>query len=392
MTSLVTTAEDEGSRTPDASHPLTLVYLGSAENDFEGAGRAFMLAPTTKLLRFGRGESLGARASDSRLTVTVPLAWASSAHCELDVRGEDDVVQFVLRDLDSRNGTLVQGRRIVGEVPLRIGQVFEVGRSFWALRLGLSGDDAGGGEGGHVLPPLRHAGPGLDKVARSDVPVLVMGETGTGKEAIARAVHGRSGRTGAFVHLGVSGFDAGQIEEELGQGSRRAPGAARRGRGGTVYLVDVGHLDDRAQTSLLAALERLSSGDSGVRVASGSDQDLRRLVSEGRFRAALYSRLAGFEVRLPALRNRLEDIGLLVRQVGRDGERARLRLSTPALRCMLAHAWPFNREQLHACLTTASMLFSGDTIIGEDAIRDALLSSSGEASHGGQPEPGPLRH
>jgi transcriptional regulator of acetoin/glycerol metabolism len=195
--------------------------------------------------------------------------------------------------------------------------------------------------------------------------------------------------------VSVAAFGSDRIEQEVGQGSRRVPGAARRGRGGTVYLADVGELDARGQAALLAVLERLSTDDDrGVRTIAGSDGELRRLAEQGHFRAELYSRLAGFEIRLPTLRACPEDIGLLVRQLGRDNERARLRLSTPALRHLLGHPWPFNREQLHACLTAASMLPSMDAVVGLDAVRDALRGArqSNVSNDEGESPSGPLPH
>jgi pSer/pThr/pTyr-binding forkhead associated (FHA) protein len=386
----VDTVEEQGRRSPDPSRPLALVHIGSAENDFADAGRMFVLPSLPARVRFGRGDAFGARSSDSGMKVSVPSAWASGAHCELHVRVVAGTVELVLRDLGSRNGTLVDGRRIDGETPLGLDQPFEVGRSFWTLRMAPSGEPGREDDDAFVVPPLRHVPAGLGKVARTEVSVLVMGETGTGKERIARVVHERSGRTGPFVHLGVSGFDARRLEEELGEGSRRSPGIARRGRAGTLFLADVGRLDARAQVSVLAALERLPGGEGGIRVVSGSDVELRDLVARRRFRPELYSRLAGFEVRLPPLRDRLEDIALLVRQIGHDGDLPRFRLTTPAFRHLLGHGWPFNREQLHACLVTASMLPSGETTIGEEAIRDALRSRRTNVSSADSP-PDPRR-
>ena len=389
------TAEDEGRRSADPDDPLSLVYVGSAENDFEHAGRVFALPPSSRV-RFGRGEAFAVAAEAGGLTASVPLPWASGAHCELQARATPEGPRLWLRDLGSRNGTLLEGRRVEGEVPLALGRVFEVGRSFWTVRVqrtgGLSETSA---LFAVVAPPLRHVGSVLERVARSELPVLVIGETGTGKESIARAIHERSGRAGAFVVVGVSAFGPERMEAELGAGSRFAPGAARRGRGGTMYLADVGQLDGRAQVALLAALERLPAGEQGVRVVAGADRELRRSAGKGgHFRAELYSRLAGFEVRLPTLRESPEDIGLMVRQLGHMGDRARLRLSTPALRHLLGHSWPFNREQLLACLTTASMLPSTDGFIGEDVVRDALLGAhrSNLSLTDSEPPSGPLHH
>jgi hypothetical protein len=388
------TAEDEARRSSSSDEPLALIYIGSAENDFEGVGRTFPLPAAPIRVRFGRGDALDVRARGSDLAATIPLAWASGAHCELEVRATSHgTTQLWLHDLGSRNGTLLGGRRVEGEALLELGGVFEVGRSFWAVRQ-QSSCGAAVDEGAKVMPPCRHVGPALEKVARSDLPVLIVGQTGTGKESIAHAIHERSGRSGAFVHVGVSAFRADQLDEELGQGSRRSPGAARRGRGGTVYLADVGGLDARSQAALLAVLERMPAGGQGVRVVAGSDRELRKSAGQGQFRAELYSRLAGFEIRLPSLRECPEDIGLLVRQLGCDGERPRIRLSTPALRYLLGHPWPFNREQLHACLETASMLPSMETAIGEQVVRDALRGArrTSLSSDDGAPLEKPIKH
>lgn len=395
MASLVDTTEDDGRRGAEAAQPLALVYVGSAENDFDEAGRVFPLPAPARLVRFGRGTSLESRGDGQRVDLKVPLPWASGAHCELTIHPANEDVCFRLRDLDSRNGTLVGNHRIEGTAELELGQVFEVGRSFWMLRAFHAGDEVVDEEHAAVVPPLRHVRSVLRKVARSEVPMLVIGETGVGKEGIARAVHERSGRSGVFVHVSVSALSPDRIERELGQGTRRVPGVARRARAGTLYLADVGKLDGGGQAALLSALKRLPvEGEQGIRIVAGTDRDLRDLAGRNRFRPELYSRLAGFEVRLPPLRQRPEDIGLLVRQLCDDESRPALRLSTPALRYALGYDWPYNREQLRGALTAAAVLRSTDEVIEAQVLRDVIRGSRGTSLsiEPSRSTSGPVRH
>jgi len=221
------------------------------------------------------------------------------------------------------------------------------------------------------------------QVAATDTPVLVLGETGTGKERLARAIHGWSARSaGPFVAVNAAAIPEGLVESELfGHVKGAFTGALsdRRGaflaaHGGTLLLDEIGDLPLDVQTKLLRVLqerkvrplgsERVSSVD--VRVIAATHVDLDAAIQAGRFRADLYYRLAVFPLELPPLRDRREDLPqlcevLLQEQAQRTG-RAGLRVSDDALEAMWAYAWPGNIRELANSLERAAILCPGEAI------------------------------
>jgi DNA-binding NtrC family response regulator len=220
------------------------------------------------------------------------------------------------------------------------------------------------------------------------VPVLVTGETGTGKELAARLLHARSARAGRpFVAVNCGALAPSLLESELfGHEAGAFTGAARRhaglfeqAAGGTVFLDEVGEMPPAMQAALLRVLEtrqvRRVGGvemvDVDARVVAATHRDLPALAREGRFREDLLFRLCVLAVDLPPLRERLEDLPALVDAIvaelaGAAGARPPA-LSGLALRRLLGHAWPGNVRELRNVLARAVVLASGDEI-SEDAI------------------------
>lgn len=217
-------------------------------------------------------------------------------------------------------------------------------------------------------PALRELLEELRSAVRSDLDLLLTGETGSGKELIARAIHLSSRPDGPFVALNCAAIPGELLEAELfGVEAGVATGVEpRSGRlvaadGGTLFLDEIGELDGRLQAKLLRVLQErevLPLGASGprkvdVRVVSATNRDLAMQVEEGRFRSDLYFRLRGLELRAPPLRHRLEDLSQLVlsfarRAAERYGKRVR-GVSRAALGQLLHHDWPGNiRELKHA--------------------------------------------
>ncbi len=220
-------------------------------------------------------------------------------------------------------------------------------------------------------------------IAGSESPVLITGESGTGKELVARAVHQQSSRhQGALVTVNCGALPTALIESELFGHERGAfTGAERRRNGrflaadkGTLFLDEVADLPLEAQVKLLRVLEEGCFQPVGtnrtirvdVRVLSATNQDLRQLVSQGKFRGDLYYRLRVFEVTLPPLRARTKDLPLLVehftKRYARSGE-ARLGLSAAAWAAMLDYPFPGNVRELENAINHAVTLARGSNEI-----------------------------
>jgi len=287
-----------------------------------------------------------------------------------------------LVDQGSRNGTFVNGER-VQTVELADGDVIEAGGSMlmFVEDAGEAHDRAIGEPAGLAFRTLNVE---LDrrlrqvaKIAPSLVPVLVRGETGTGKEVVARAIHESSGRRGAFVAVNCGALPRNLIESEL-FGHRRGSfsganedreGLVRRAHQGTLFLDEIAELPPDSQVALLRVLQEGEVRPVGghedvkvdVRVVAATHQDLRMRIATGQFRQDLYGRIAGFEVTMPPLRERREDLGMLIAailpRICPDPEA--VTLSHGAARALLAYHWPLNIRELEQTLRAALALSEG---------------------------------
>jgi DNA-binding NtrC family response regulator len=304
---------------------------------------------------------------------------------------EPEASRFVVRDLESTNGTWYEGSR-VAEVTLPAGSTLLAGRT--ALRIEAEAQALD-------LPPsqarrfgelvgeslaMREVFAVLERVAGSDATLLVEGETGTGKELVARAVHDASARRrGAFVAVDCGALPEALLESELFGHVRGAfTGAAHaragmlvRADGGTLFLDELGRITPTLQARLLRVLEervvRPLGGDSertiDVRVIAASRDDLDAEVAAGRFRADLLYRLAVVRVALPPLRTRREDIPLLARELLRRRGFADEAPAGANLDRLIAHAWPGNVRELRNVIDRAIALAPGAARFTELAIR-----------------------
>jgi PAS domain S-box-containing protein len=213
----------------------------------------------------------------------------------------------------------------------------------------------------------------IELVARSGSTVMILGESGTGKERVAEAVHRASARAGGpFVRVSCSALNENLLESELfGHVKGAFTGALkdRRGRfqeahGGTLLLDEIGDISPLVQLKLLRVIEQREIervGDSqplkvDVRLVCATHRDLRQLVSSGRFRADLFFRLAVFPVRVPALRERADDIPLLAeRFLGRLRSAGAPAVAPDALRALCAYPWPGNVRELQNALEYAAL-------------------------------------
>jgi formate hydrogenlyase transcriptional activator len=230
-------------------------------------------------------------------------------------------------------------------------------------------------------PALRRVLTQVEKVAATDSTVLILGETGTGKELIARAIHSRSKRSSrAFVTVNCAEMPPSLISSELfGHEKGAFTGATQRrvGRfesadGGTLFLDEIGELPLETQVALLRVLQERQFSRVGaerpiavdVRVLSATNRDLNRGIDQGTFRADLFYRLNVFPIKLPALRDRPGDIPLLVqylveRYAQKAGKRFR-RVSKETLDLFEGYPWPGNVRELQNVIERAVILCEGD--------------------------------
>lgn len=219
----------------------------------------------------------------------------------------------------------------------------------------------------------------LERLAQAEVTVTIMGETGTGKDVLARHVHQRSRRArGPFVVFDCGSVAANLAESELLGHERGAftgassahIGAFERANSGTLFLDEIGELPLDLQPRLLRVLENRSVRRVGgtadrlvdVRIVAATNRDLQSEVAAGRFRQDLYFRLAGAVVQVPALRDRSDDIPLLVTRLLEDLGRPDARVSSDALRVLRARQWPGNVRELKNTLACALAFLDGSLI------------------------------
>ncbi|MGP9831805.1 sigma 54-interacting transcriptional regulator [Marinobacter sp. NSM] len=229
----------------------------------------------------------------------------------------------------------------------------------------------------------------IDKAAQGKVSVLLLGETGVGKEVIAKSVHLRSERADApFIAVNCAAIPPDLIEAELfgvEKGAYTGANQAREGRferahGGTIFLDEVVELTPRAQATLLRVLqegelERVGDNRTrkvNVRVIAATNESLEQAVEEGRFRADLFYRLNVFPVQIPALRDRLEDLPLLaghfLEKFHAQYEKRTLGLSDKALSLCMSYHWPGNIRELENVIERGVILTDNNETISQDAL------------------------
>ncbi len=313
----------------------------------------------------------------------------SGTHFEIVVKDDG----YRLRDLDSRNGTYCGDVRL-REIFLKPGMQFRLGHTdirFQPMQdiveIPLSDRDRFDRVIG-ASAAMREIFATLEKVSPSDLTVMITGETGTGKELIARGIHNASPRRQKpFVVLDCGAIPKDLIESTLfGHEKGSFTGAVGQYRGcfeqangGTIFLDEIGELDLGLQPKLLRVLEQREikrvGGDKtikvDVRVLAATNRDLRAMVNAGTFREDLYFRLGGIHAELPPLRERREDVQQLAQHFLRELGAKRgttMTLGEDALAALASHAWPGNVRELRNVVERASSLSAGPVITRADLV------------------------
>jgi len=350
--------------------------------------------------------------------VVIEHTSVSRKHARLVVDGDAITVE----DLGSSNGTWVEGARLPreGSRPIRPGSLVEIGSVLVVVR--SAGDDARAASGARASGPSpASASPGgpvvvdpamvrvhelVDLVARSKLSVILLGETGAGKEVLATRVHRMSPRADkAFVKVNCAALVESLLEAELFGYERGAFTGADRAKaglleeasGGTLFLDELGEMPLTTQAKLLRVLESgevmrvggLKPHPVDVRFVAATNRDLKERVGAGAFRQDLFFRLDGMSIRIPPLRERPSEIAPLARAfVARacaEAGRAPLPLSDEAVARLLTHAWPGNVRELKNVMDRSVVLCAGDVIRPDELRFEALGGAEPEPASGAAP-------
>jgi len=341
-------------------------------------------------VEIGRSDARRIERIDAADAVQLGLADArlSQRHALLTRSG----TSWLFEDLESKNGSWVRGRRITRRVLLD-GDVIIVGHTALIFR-------SNGGETANVGAAPASVAAGLQTMSsvlearfaelavasRSMVPIEVTGETGTGKELVARGIHALSERRGEFVALNCGAITSSLFEAELfghrkgaytGASDERV-GLIRSADRGTLFLDEIAELPPLSQVALLRVLQECEVTPVGadrpvkvdLRVVTATHQSLDDAVAAGRFRADLRARLLGFQIELPALRDRTEDLALMIAELlRRIGGVRPLGFSIDAVGALYAYDWPLNIRELERALAAAA-------VVARDRIELAQLPAS----------------
>jgi DNA-binding NtrC family response regulator len=331
----------------------------------------------SRVLRDGERIVIG-RSLDCELTVLHTSV--SRRHVEV-IGGDAPRV----RDLGSANGTRLSGRRLSAneEKTLEPGDVIEIGSAMVMVR---SATDTTPLRAPETRDAMAQVNALVDLVAASELSVLVMGETGVGKEVTARAIHDGSPRAkGAFVRVNCAALAESLLDSELfghEKGAFTGATTAKAGliesaNGGTLFLDEIGEAPLSVQAKLLRTLESrevrrvggVESRHVDVRFVVATNRDLPELVESGAFRRDLYYRLNGITIVVPPLRERKDEILPLARSFA-----GKARISAAAEAALRAHAFPGNVRELKNAVERAVVLSRGGEILPEHLLLEAAKS------------------
>jgi transcriptional regulator with AAA-type ATPase domain len=342
------------------------------------------------------------------LQVRIPDRWMSSAHARLSLQ----FGRWMLEDLGSKNGTLVNGAAVARHA-LQDGDLVELGHTLLLYRdavLPRPGDapdvDLARGDRPPGMTTLNSALAAdlarLEQLAPTPVSILLLGETGTGKEVVARAIHDRSGRPGDMVGVNCGAIPDSLIESELFGHKKGAfsgavadsPGLVRAAHGGTLFLDEIADLPAASQAAFLRVLQEREVRPVGatradpvdIRLVSATHQDLPGKAERGEFRNDLYGRIAGYRMTLPALRDRREDLGYLVGVLlARLAPGRAPAIDVEAARALYRYGWPRNIRELESALQTALVLAGDQAIALAHLPEPVRVGESAQPARGSEP-------
>jgi len=364
--------------------PLFLMVGSADEPALPASRRLFFIGQ-------GQGLHLGRRApddgSDDEHSAILNDTLVSGHHARI-VGGAGG---YQLLDLGSKNGTWVDNVRVSERAPLHDGALIFIGNHVGVFRMASTLEaEAIKSELINPLGPVATASPALAlacdrlrRLAASDSELLILGETGAGKEVYARAVHLASGRKGRFVAINCGAIPRELVESELfgyRQGAHSTAHQAKAGlieeaEGGTLFLDEIGEMTGEAQIKLLRFLQDRELTPLGstrprridVRVIAATNRTVPGSGGKaaGGLRDDIVARLGAAPIYLPPLRSRIEDLGVLVAHFLRASPD--VKLEQPAFRALCLHGWPLNVRELEKVITTAAILTTAGKAI---ALRD----------------------
>ena len=321
---------------------------------------------------------------DPQNGVSIPEQAVSRQHSRIQLREG----RWVLSDLGSRNGTMVGGRFIT-EVELQPNDEIRIGDAiFKFVREGaerfvgyrMDGQVAGARRAQRLTELIGGAqmdqiAADIERIAPTELSSVVLGETGTGKEVVARGLHRLSGRKGSLQAINCAAIPPNLLESELfgyrrgafSGADRDKPGLIKLADGGTLFLDEIGDMPLDAQAKLLRVLQSREVFPLGattaervdIRVVCATHRDLYQYVREGKFRGDLFARLNEHVVRLPPLRERKEDVYQLALAFGARYGRPDIRFTFSFMVALLHHEWPFNVRELESCIKRGVALTEG---------------------------------
>jgi len=328
-------------------------------------------------------------------TLTIPDATVSGVHARIQ-RASSGGDLFIAQDLGSTNGTFVDGKRAQGPVPLRDGAVLFLGSQVAVFRI-VTQVELEAMQQDAVTPfgPLPTCSPGLAvtcaklrRLARSDSEILLVGETGVGKDVFANAIHAHSGRNGRFIAINCAAIPRELAESELfgyekgahSTAQGRKIGLVELANGGTLFLDEIGDMPSELQAKLLRFLQdrrftplgstRVVEADVRI-VAATSRVDLQK---GAHVQEAVLGRLGAQPILLPPLRDRVEDIGRLAAHFLRDLTDGRA-FEPEAFHALCLHGWPLNVRELSKVIEEAEALSQGAQMMGLEHLPDAVTAT-----------------
>ena len=350
---------------------------------------------------------------DENADVVLPVKAVSRKHAEIVwERG-----RWMLRDLGSTNGVIVDGE-LTQEAELEALHEIRIGDAILKFvdqdvqgfaRYRLDGSMAPGETplaqkssevvGGYQIDRISAE---LERIAPTMLTILLLGESGTGKEVFAREAHRLSGRRGNFRAINCGAIPENLIESELfgykkgafSGADRDKPGIFKAADGGTLLLDEIGDMPEQAQVKLLRVLQNREVFPLGattaesvdVRVICATHRDLGKLQSSGAFRQDLFARINEYQLRLPPLRERKEDIHPLVKTFISRHASAELTPSFSLMTGLVHYEWPYNVRELEACIKRCIALCDS-SVLHEGLLPESVSSAMND--YGGRPKSRP---